>query len=151
MMSNKLQQYALVAEITGGIAIVASLIFVGLQIVDGNREVKAATTQAVLEAEMYFQSQLVSEAEVWENVVINGDLSDRVATRKAIILFNLMHTQNDMMFQMQKAGYVGYYNMDSGTFAAPGFLEVWRQSPGAKARSPEYMQFVDEQLATGQF
>lgn len=53
-MKEKLQQYALVAEIISAIAIVLSLVFVGFQIADGNREANAATFQASLDTEMYF-------------------------------------------------------------------------------------------------
>lgn len=94
-MKGKLQEYALISEILGGIAIVVSLIFVGFQITDGNRETRAATTQAVLEAEMLFQAQLLRYADVWEKVVIDGDMSDRVETRRGIALFNMMITQEE--------------------------------------------------------
>jgi hypothetical protein len=145
-VKEKLQEYALVAEILGGIAIVISLLFVGFQITDGNRETRAATTQSVLDAEMYFQTQLISNADVWEKVVYGGDMSDIVETRKAIALFNMMVTQNDVLFQMQKSGYIEYSEIEVGGFAAPNFLKVWRQSPGANTRSPEFMEMVDNQL-----
>ena len=144
-MKGKLQEYALIAEILGGIAIVVSLIFVGFQITDGNRETRAATTQAVLEAEMLFQAQLLRYADVWEKVVIDGDMSDRVETRRGIALFNMMITQEENTYEMQKTGYIEYSEITFGQFA-PNFLEAWRQSPGAKSRSPEFMQIVDDRL-----
>lgn len=45
-MKNKLQEYALIAEIIGGIAIVASLLFVGLQINQNNKLIEAEALNA---------------------------------------------------------------------------------------------------------
>ena len=48
-MKEKLQEYALIAEIVGGVAIVLSLIFVGIQVQQGARET-AINTEATLSA-----------------------------------------------------------------------------------------------------
>ena len=45
-MKEKLQQYALVAEIVSALAIVLSLIFVGLQVKQGSEQT-AANTEAI--------------------------------------------------------------------------------------------------------
>ena len=45
-MKEKLQEYALIAEIVGGIAIVASLLFVGLQINQNNKLIEASAMNA---------------------------------------------------------------------------------------------------------
>jgi len=45
-MKEKLQEYALIAEIVGGIAIVASLLFVGLQISQSNKLIEASAMNA---------------------------------------------------------------------------------------------------------
>ena len=45
-MKERLQEYALIAEIVGGIAIVASLLFVGLQISQNNKLIEASAMNA---------------------------------------------------------------------------------------------------------
>ena len=55
LMKIKLADWASIAEILGAVAIVISLVFVGFQINDGNRETRAATTQAILDSEMFFR------------------------------------------------------------------------------------------------
>ena len=146
-VKEKLQEYALIAEIIGGIAIVASLVFVGMQITEGNREARAATIQAVLNAEMIFQTQLIENADVWEKVVMDGDMSDRVDTRKAIALFNLAMTQNDVTLQMQKEGYLENQELPPFSYAADNFLKVWRNSVGAQSRSQVFLEAVDIELS----
>jgi hypothetical protein len=46
IMKERLQEYALIAEIVGGIAIVASLLFVGLQISQNNKLIEASAMNA---------------------------------------------------------------------------------------------------------
>jgi len=46
-MNNKnLTKWASIAELIAGVGVILSLIFVGLQINEGNRETRAATLQA---------------------------------------------------------------------------------------------------------
>ena len=78
-MNQKLSDWASIAEILGAVAIVISLVFVGFQISDGNRETRAATTQAALDAEMAFQAELMRYANEWQRVILDGDMSDPVA------------------------------------------------------------------------
>ncbi len=64
----RLKRWALVAEIVGGVAIILSLVFVGLQIADGNREARAATMQSILNAEMNMMSVFTQHADVWDKI-----------------------------------------------------------------------------------
>ena len=50
-MTWTLSELASVAEILGLLAIVPSLIFVGVQLVRGNREARATTTQLAVQSE----------------------------------------------------------------------------------------------------
>jgi hypothetical protein len=51
-MKEKLQEYALIAEIIGGIAIIASLLFVGYQIQQNSEALLAGSRQNLLEADL---------------------------------------------------------------------------------------------------
>ncbi len=104
LMSIRLAEWASLAEILGAVAVVVSLFFVGSQISEGNDETRAATTQAALDAEMVFQTALVRHADVWEKVILGGDMSDKVATRRSIALYNMVMTLNDNRFQMMNSG-----------------------------------------------
>lgn len=141
------------AEIVGGLAIVVSLIFVGFQINEGNREARAATTQSVLDAEMFFQSVLLENADVWETVIVGGDLSDNIEVRRAIVLFNMLLTQDENQYLQQLTGYFEESTtLDLariGRMASPAFLRLWRDSPGALARGAEYLRMVDAALGLG--
>ena len=142
-MNQKLSDWASIAEILGAVAIVISLIFVGLQLNDGNREARAATTQAVLDAEMSFQAELVRNADAWEKVVSRGDMSDPVDVQRAVALFNMSMTMHDNKYQMMLSGYLRYPEESSRGMVRLSMFDTWRQSQGAKARSPEFLEYID--------
>ena len=78
-IKDKLQEYALVAEIIGGVAIVASLIFVGLQIQQGTSITKAASYQDFVEELNDWRSMLLTNPELRRLFVKSqrqGGLSD---------------------------------------------------------------------------
>jgi len=53
MKNENLTKWASIAELIAGIGVILSLIFVGLQINEGNREIRAATLQAATDSEMF--------------------------------------------------------------------------------------------------
>ena len=125
-------------------SVVLSLIFVGVEIRDGNREARAATTQAALDAEMALQATLAEHADVWHQVVLNGDMSDEVAVRRGIILFNMAMTLEDNRYQAGNAGYLQYSQGTVVQLIALPFFSTWPGSPGASGRSTDFLNFVDD-------
>lgn len=55
---DKLQEYALLAEVISALAIVISLLFVGIQIQNGNRESRAATLMAISDQAINFTTAI---------------------------------------------------------------------------------------------
>ena len=143
-MKIKLSEWASIAEILGGVAIVILLFFVGFQVSDGNRETRAATTQAALDTEMAFQAELLRYADVWEKGVLGGDLTDEVERRRAIALYNMAMTSEDNRYQMGSSGYLEYSGGALRQLVTIPFYEIWRDSIGASGRSPEFLEFVND-------
>jgi len=148
-MKIKLADWASVAEILGAIAIVISLYFVSSELSEGNRETRAATTQATLDSAMAFNTEILRYADVWEKVLSNGDLSDDVEKRRAIILYNTMMTLNEIRYQMSKSKYMEYSEESLQGVIDLQIYEVWRKSPGAAAHSTEFLEFVDRMRSRG--
>ena len=148
-MKIKLADWASVAEILGAIAIVISLYLVSSELSDGNRETRAATTQATLDSAMAFNTEILRYADVWEKVLSNGDLSDDVDKRRAIILYNTMMTLNENRYQMSKSEYMEYSEESLQGTIDLQIYEVWRKSPGAAAHSTEFLEFVDRMRSRG--
>jgi hypothetical protein len=142
-MRSKLSDWASIAEIIGAIAIVISLVFVGLEISDSNREARAATVQAALDAELTFQAELLRYGDVWVSVVLDGDHSDEVNLLKGKVLYNMAMTLYDNRFQMKTAGYMSDSGEDLRHVVSMPFYEVWRKDLPAQRRSPEFLNYAD--------
>jgi hypothetical protein len=139
----KLKNYALMAEIVGAVAVVVSLLFVGFQINDGNRETRAATAQAVLDAEMFFQAELLRYAGTWERLVAGEPLEEGEEMRRGIILYNMLHTQNENRYKQMKSGFFDYQPHSILQPVSWPIYDRWTKSLGYATRSPEYREFLD--------
>ena len=143
-MNRKLSDWASIAEIIAAIGVIFSLIFVGLQINEGNVETRAATIQATLNSEMTFQSEILRYAETWEKVATGAPVPEGVETRRGIILYNLLMTQYENRYHQVAAGYVEGLPENLEMIVALPFYEVWRASIGANARSATYLAMLDD-------
>jgi len=139
-----LQDWGAIGELIGGVAIIVSLLYVGLQIKHSNREARAATMQATLDSEMSLQSEAMRYAGTFEKMHAGVALADGEETRIAIILFNMMMTLYQNRYYQFKAGYLDYLP-DSANAAAWPIYEVWRASGGSSLRSPEFLEILDKQ------
>jgi len=147
-MKWKLSELASVAEVVAAIGVILSLLFVGFQIKDGNRETRAATLQATLDSEMALQSEAMRYAGIWEKVLTGAHLAEGEEKRRGILLFNMLMT----LYQNQ------YYQFESGYLDSPPVIdlavtwpiyEVWRESGGATNRSPEFLEILDKEYELG--
>jgi hypothetical protein len=142
-MRPGLSEWANIAEIIGAAAIVISLVFVGLEISDSNREARAATVQAALDAELAFQAELLRYGDIWVSVVLEGDREDRVKVLKGTVLYNMAMTLHDNRFQMINAGYMSGSGDDLRQIVSMPFYENWRNQLPAMRRSPEFLSYAD--------
>ena len=70
----KLSDWANIAEIIGGVAIIASLIFVGMQIEENSRAVRSNTFQSITETDMNWLENLVEDPDLaiaWNKMLID--------------------------------------------------------------------------------
>jgi len=142
-MKLKLSEWASIAEVLSAIAIVVSLVFVGLQINDGNRETRAATVQSTLDSEMALQAELLRYTDTWLKITNGIPFSDEVETRKALILYTMLMTQNENQFEQMNSGYLEF-NADA--IAPPvtwPIYEMWTQTAAYQGRSVEFRDFLE--------
>lgn len=138
-----------IGEIVGAGAVVLSLVYLATQIRSQSSEARATTTQAALDAEMVFQTTLIRHADVWEEVVMGGDTSDGIRTRRAIAMYNMVMTLMDNQFRMSKAGYLEFSDGGLRQMAMLPFYDVWRPSTGAASRSPEFLEYLETMRREG--
>ncbi len=142
-MNQKLSDWASIAEIIAAVGVVLSLLFVGFQIRDGNRETRAATVQAALDSELAVDAELLRYADTWQKLSTGVSLSDGAETREGIVLFNMLMTFYENRYVQFESGYLDEAPNLETPVAFP-FYDVWRKSGGATARSPRFLEYVDD-------
>ena len=143
-----LQDWGAIGELLGGVAIIVSLLYVGLQIKHGNRETRANTLQATLDSEMSLQAEAMRYAGTWDKIVTGVRLEDGEETRRAILLYNMMMTLYQNRYYQFKTGYLDHPPFTEEVVTFPMY-EIWRASGGAKNRPAEFLEFLDRQRERG--
>ena len=148
-MKWRLTEFALIAEIVAAVGVIFSLIFVGFQISDGSNETRAATIQAASDAESYMNVTLIAHSGTWDKVVIGAPLDSGEETRRGVLLFNLMMTENENRYRQYRSGYLDSQSWDSrlenlrSIVRLPVFNE-WRASFGGRGHTAEFLSLVDK-------
>ena len=148
MNNEKLSRLASIAEVIAAVGVILSLIFVGLQVNEGNRETRAATLQAATDSEMFMQSQFLLYADTWEKVLSGAPLEEGAETRKGILVYKMAMTEYENRFAQFEAGYFDatlWATRRSGLerIVAVPFFETWRASIGAAGHSPNFLELID--------
>jgi len=144
-----IEQLGAWGDFIGGIAVVAGLVFVGIQLLGANRETRAATIQSSLQMQMFVDAELAKYPGTWQKVISDIPIEDQVELRQAIILFNLTMTLQANRYHQFHAGYLDKYSWEASQTVMNKSLSKeifshWRQSPGAANHSKEFLTLVDD-------
>ena len=148
---KKLSDLASVAEIIAATGVIFSLLFVGFEIRDGNRETRSATVQQILDSEMTFQSEVLRNADIWAKVTQGESLSDGEEALRGVVLYNMMMTLNEDRYYQFKSGYLDQEPpvLRSTELTSYPIYDTWRKSAGANSRSREFLELLDRQREPG--
>ena len=147
-MKRELSEWAAIAEIVAAVGVILSLIFVGLQINEGNQEARAASVQAASDADARMVSTFIAEKEIWEKVVTGAPLEEGAELRGGIGLFNLLMVNSDNRYYQFRSGYLDSSSWEGWASNLPSLIrlpifKIWRETSGANACSVEYLALLD--------
>ncbi len=146
-----LDQIANIAEIVGVILVVVTLAFLTLQIRQNTAALRATTIQAAMQSEMEFANILVRDADIWDKVLSGIPLSERVETRKGIMLFNIFMIDTESRYHQVNAGFLDEqaWTGRMGTMwdvVRLPIYERWRHSMGGLSHSADFLKMLDDLL-----
>ncbi len=155
-MKLKLSDCASIAEVVGAIAIVISLIYVGIQVSDSTRAVRSATANATSTAISVWYSDIGTNPQASEVFLRGIGNPESLTAAETVQFIFLMH---GLFFQYQGAYYLGEEGtLDTelqrslvytllGVREQPGFLMYWEQR--GSLFQPSFKAFVDHLIAHG--
>ena len=125
------------------------MLFVGVQLARGSREVRAATIQATMNSESELNARFVEYAGTWDKVATGAPLSEGEERRRAIVLFNMLMTDTENRLHQFKAGYLDRETWEARHSTLPEIVslpifKIWRKSLGGRNRSAEFLGIVDK-------
>jgi hypothetical protein len=153
-MKSNLAELASIAEIVASIGVILSLIFVGVQLNEGNRETRAATNQLVIKSEMDMVAVFIENSEIWDKVVTGVPLAAGEETRKGINLFQLAMLETANRHKQYASGYLELTSWENTLETLPAITklpiyEQWRQSYGGQGQDSEFLELLDS-LTSGE-
>jgi hypothetical protein len=152
----KLSEMANIAEVIGAVAIIVSLIYVGIEVNDSTRAVRSATaneTAAAISAWYRDVGGNQQAASVIQAGMSNPDsLSPDEALQFVYLIHGLMHEYQAAYYlaregTLDSAIQESITNTLSGTREMPGFNMYWQQR--RDLFQPDFRAYVDEIAATG--
>ena len=147
-MDRKLSHIASIAEIVAAIAVVLSLIFVGMQISDANKETRAMTMQSANDAELFAAATFARHAGTWDKILTGQSLADGEEFRTAIVIFNMAMIESENRYQQFNAGYLNAQSWEGSVKSLQSMVLLpiyadWRDSPGGQQHSTDFLELVD--------
>lgn len=155
-MNLRLSEIASVAEIVGAVAIVLSLLYVGIQVNDSTLAVRSATANETSSA-MSSWYVSVGSSEQATQVFFDGMTDPDSLTRQEFTQF--IYMSHGLFLEYQAAFYLSregtldlslqesLVNTIAGVREMPGFLTYWGQRRGLF--EPGFRAFVDEMIESG--
>lgn len=128
-----------IAEALGIVAIVASLIFVGLQMQHSQEIAIAETYMSILASEIDVQSAVREHAELWQRANSGAELDDVEAVIFGSLVANLNSEANRSMNQIRRLGHTSAarsqaYFLASFLHQNPAARQVWTEQSEIWAR-----------------
>ncbi len=147
-MKLKLSEVASIAEIIASIGVIATLLFVGLELNEGNRETRAATTQLVIKAEMDMVAVFIENTDIWHKVVTGAPIAEGGEMRKAINLFQMVMLETANRYAQYRSGYIEQASWEGTVSPLPAMVQLpiyekWRASFGGQGTDPEFIALLD--------
>jgi hypothetical protein len=142
-MKEKLQEYALIAEIISAICIVLSLIFVGLQVRQGSKE--TAENSVALRSQVQ-QSMMEADKDLLLFRAVNKSMDQTDDFYYANALFRsreLYWTQHNVGL-LDDAAYLSYMTpFVKGSLSDPAFTSFWVLAANEGYVQPGFVEEVD--------
>ncbi len=156
MKKLNLQDFESIAEITGAVAIVVSLIYVGIQVNDSAVAVRSATANDTSAAMSDWYVSVGSNAEA-TRILLDGmtdpETLNREETAQFIYMFHGLFLHYQAAYYVAEQGTLDpeirdfLVNTLAGVREQPGFLKYWGQR--REIFNPSFRAFVDDLIAQG--
>lgn len=143
-----IEQFANLFDIAGSVAVVVSLLFVGIQLARANRESRNATMQAAMFREIDNSLSLADHAATWDKIVTSQPLAEGAELRCGVSLYNAFMTDCEYRYRQYRSGYLDRATWEARKATLPGVMalpihQVWRTTFSGRNHSPDFLAMLE--------
>ena len=147
-MKWNLDEVASFAEIVAAIGVIVSLIFVGIQLQEGNQETRASTIQAATDSELRITELFIRYAATWDKVVRDVEITDEEEHRRSVLLMNALMIESENRYHQHLSGFLESDTWETRHSTLQQLVKLsvfrgWRKTLGAQTRSPAFLKLID--------
>ena len=155
-MKLKLSEVASIAEIIGAVAIIVSLVYVGIQVNDSTRAVRSATaseTTAAMSAWYINVGASEQASQIFYEGMTNPEALTQQETTQYIYMSHGLFLEYQAAYYLSQEGTLDFklqeslVNTIAGVREMPGFRMYWRQR--RDLFEPGFRTFVDDLIESG--
>ena len=139
-----------IGELVGGVAVIASLLYVGLQVRQSTQATRAASYQATVDSFREWSRSIIEDPDV-ADVFLRGNmdqsgLSQRESVQYGMLLFGAVRIWETLFYQSQTGtGERGLLRAEEGSLrwllSNPGVQEWWRETPFSL--NDEFTEYIE--------
>jgi hypothetical protein len=144
---------ASIAEVISAVAVVASLVYLAVQVRANTKATRASAFQTAIQSEMDLATVFVENARVWDKVVTGAPLAEGEEMRAGILLYNMLMLDTARRHQQYAEGYLEAQAWKARRETLPSIVGLpvyrgWRASLGARGHSADFLALLDECAAS---
>lgn len=144
-----IQDWAAIADVIGAAAIVVTLIYLAVQIRDGNREARANAIQAAIRNEIEVGAVIAPHGEIWNKVLSAEPLDAGAEVRTAIVLYNLLMTEAENRYYQFRSGYLDEQAWKSREASLERIVQLpiydlWKGAPSSLNHSADFLDVLEK-------
>ncbi len=145
-----------IGEFVGAIGVIASLVYLAVQIRRNSNSVRASTFQEAVRDVAVLSDLLATDADlarIWSNGLRDFDALEREErVRFAAYMLGMFRRLENVLYQTRHGGldpayWEGQLSAMQGTLSQPGVAAWWVRSQGLF--SPSFREYVERELTSG--
>lgn len=143
-----LQDFYLLSQIIASLAVVVTLLFVGFQLKESNRQSRLSALQTSVQFEMSLTTVFADHAATWDKVITGQPLAEGEEKRRGIVMFNMLLSESQNRYYQFHHGHLDRQSWEGRKSSLELLVrlpvyEMWRNSIGGKNHTADFLNYLE--------
>ena len=142
-----LEDFYLLSQILASVAVVVSLLFVGFQLRESNRQSRLSAIQSSIEFEIELSRAYADHAGTWDKVITGKPLENEAERREGIVLFNILMSESENRYYHYHHGHLDRQSWEGRLNSLKKLVQLpiydhWQNSIGGQNHTRDFLDLL---------